>query len=540
MKNTIDMIKLIENHPLNRLPVNDNSVLVNKIKEKFPQEEQQLFIANFYCYLNYDTKKDFIIDLDNVWKWIGFERKGKAKELLVNNFKENEDYIVKNFDTVCAVSKNTNEVFASPSREAKIDEENRGGHNRETILLTIHCFKKLCLKTKTKKSDEIHDYYLSLENIINEVIYEQSEQLRNQLSIKNKEILTIKEKTLVSAYNEKPTVYIILVEENIVKFGFSNHLENRLNTHKREIGNHVSLNYVVESLYNREIETMIKQKLYNKIISKEYSGKLQTELLQLDQEYNIENFYNDILTYKESLSNNLSIVKLLEENERLKKENEELKGRVTVTKVIKEEKIPDNILLFLENFLKDKSGVLDISNDELYYVYSQFSGTSTESRKMFSDKLLQCQYITTSRITVDQNDENYVHGSDNRIGSKKIKVDLVKDWIAVEKNKVPVEKIKMISPKIKKRGDPEKYFDMFLEFFITKNMTIDSNELLMEYKKYILANKTCESDVYPDITFSRKISEKPFVKNIRTYGSERSRTTSRIIDYELFNKLLNF
>jgi uncharacterized protein YerC len=516
------MIKLIENHPLNKLPVNDNSTLVNKIKEKFPQEEQQLFIANFYCYLNYDTKKDFIIDLDNVWKWIGFERKGKAKELLVNNFKENEDYIAKE--------------LASPDGEASLQH---GGQNRETILLTIHCFKKLCLKTKTKKSDEIHDYYLSLENIINEVVYEQSEQLRNQLTIKNKEILTIKEKTLVSAYNEKPTVYIILVEENIVKFGFSNHLENRLGTHKREIGNHISLNYVIESLYNREIETMIKQKLYNKIISKEYSGKLQTELLQLDQEYNIEKFYNDVITYKESLSNSLSIVKLLEENEKLRKENEELRGKVTVTKVIKEEKIPENILTFLENFTLNKSGVIDISNDELYGIYSQFSGVDTESRKMFSDKLLYCPHITTSRITIDQNDENYVQGSDNRIGSKKIKVDLVKEWITVEKNKEPVEKIKVIENalKIKKRGDPEKYFDMFLKQFIIKDMTIDSNELLEKYKKYISTNKTCVNDVYPDTQFNRKMSEKPFVKNIRIYGENtRMRKTSRIIDFELFSK----
>lgn len=93
------------------------------------------------------------------------------------------------------------------------------------------------------------------------------------------------------------------------------------------------------------------------------------------------------------------------------------------------------------------------------------------------------------------------------------------------------------APKIKKRGDPEKYFDTFLEYFITENMTIDSNELLDEYKKYISTNKSCVSDVYPDIMFSRKISEKPFVKNIRiSVGNTRTRTTSRVIDYKLFSK----
>lgn len=126
----IDIIELVKNHPLNRLPANDNSILVNKIREKFPREEQQLFIANFYCYLNYDTRKDHVVDLDNIWKWLGFGKKSDCKSLLVNNFVENEDYIAKNFAAANSAAKNE-------------DEETRGGHNKETVLMTIKCFKKV-------------------------------------------------------------------------------------------------------------------------------------------------------------------------------------------------------------------------------------------------------------------------------------------------------------------------------------------------------------------------------------------------------------
>lgn len=523
----LDIVSLVNNNPLIKIDKDVDSKILSKIQETFSTEEQKLFVASFYVYNKYDTENDYVIELDKIWKWLGYNRVEECKRCLVKKFQENKHY---------KITKLAPQVSGASLQY--------GGQNKENVLMTIDCFKKLCIKSGTTKADEIHNYYIKMEKIIIELAKDESSQLRNQLQLKNKEILTIKEKTLVGAYDEKPTVYIILVEENIVKFGFSNHLENRLSTHKREIGSHVSLNYVVESLYNREIETMIKQKLYNKIISKEYSGKLQTELLHLDNEYTIENFYNDVISYKESLSNSLSLVKLLEENERLIKENEELKGKgKVITKVVKEEKIPnkipDSIMSFLENFILYKNGIVDISNDELYSIYSQFSGISTETRKMFSDKLLYCPHITTSRITIDQNDENYIQGSDNRIGSKKIKVDLVKDWIITEKNKEPIDKIKVIeySPKIKKRGDTEKYFDTFLEHFITRNMTIDSNELLEEYKKYISTNKTCASDVYPDFQFNRKISEKPFIKNIRiSTEKSRTRTTSRVIDYGLFSK----
>ena len=37
--------------------------------------QQKLFVSSFYCYLNYDKNKDFVIDLDNVWKWLGFSNK---------------------------------------------------------------------------------------------------------------------------------------------------------------------------------------------------------------------------------------------------------------------------------------------------------------------------------------------------------------------------------------------------------------------------------------------------------------------------------
>ena len=56
-----------------------------------------------------------------------------------------------------------------------------GGHLREDTFLTIRCFKKFCLKARTKKADEIHDYYLTLEETLQETVEEESSKLREEL-----------------------------------------------------------------------------------------------------------------------------------------------------------------------------------------------------------------------------------------------------------------------------------------------------------------------------------------------------------------------
>ena len=52
-----------------------NNKLLTKIKDNFNENEQQLFINKFYCCFNYDKINDFIINLDDIWNWLGFSQK---------------------------------------------------------------------------------------------------------------------------------------------------------------------------------------------------------------------------------------------------------------------------------------------------------------------------------------------------------------------------------------------------------------------------------------------------------------------------------
>jgi hypothetical protein len=145
--------------------------------------EQQMFVSSCYCYLNYNQTTDFVIDLDNIWKWLGFSVKAKAKTLLEKFFIYNTDYKMLLYDSAqqdCAVQEYN-------------EEKKHGGHNKETIMLTVKTFKLFCIKADTKKTQEIHEYFIKLEEILQQIIQEESNELKLQLENVKNEMMKIEE-----------------------------------------------------------------------------------------------------------------------------------------------------------------------------------------------------------------------------------------------------------------------------------------------------------------------------------------------------------
>ena len=172
---SIDIVNLIESNPITKLNGNYQSKLVLKVQQHFNNYEQQMFLASFYCYLKHDSKNDFVIDFDNVWNWLGFSTKQKSKELLTKIFIIDKDYkILLNLPVEQTFVK-----VATESSGAKTGT--RGGHNKEIIMLNVNTFKKFCLKAGTKKADEIHEYFIKLEEILQEVLIEEGNELKQQI-----------------------------------------------------------------------------------------------------------------------------------------------------------------------------------------------------------------------------------------------------------------------------------------------------------------------------------------------------------------------
>jgi hypothetical protein len=82
----LNIVELIESNPITKLSQDYNAKMLVKIKANFTDFEQQLFLSSFYCYLNYHPTNDFVIDLDDVWKWMGFNQKYNAEKAFGKNF----------------------------------------------------------------------------------------------------------------------------------------------------------------------------------------------------------------------------------------------------------------------------------------------------------------------------------------------------------------------------------------------------------------------------------------------------------------------
>ena len=337
---TINIVELIEKNPITKLSKDYNVKLLTKIKEQFTDFEQQLFLSSFYCYLNCDSKKDFVIDLDNVWKWIGFSYKHKAKILLEKNFIIDKDYKI-------SLKHQVKQNIASDASEEKKD--NRGGQNKETIMLNIDTFKKFCLKAGTKKADEIHDYYMKLEEIIHNVIQEECKELKILLEEKtnciDKEKEKLKEKTLLEQFPlNTQCIYIGLVDnktlgkpnskmyhETLIKFGQSNNLNERVKTHKKTYENFRLYNaFKVKNKI--EIENCIKKHstLKNRLRIVTIDDIAHRELIALDDEEftldKVEQLIKDVIKENEYNVENYNL--LLKKNDELQNEIYKLKDEI--------------------------------------------------------------------------------------------------------------------------------------------------------------------------------------------------------------------
>jgi phage anti-repressor protein len=395
---SFNIVGFIESNPVAKLSSTYNNKLLTKIRENFNETQQQLFISSFYTYLNYHPTNDFVIDLDDVWKWLGFQQKYHAKTCLEKNFVTERDY-----------------KMSLP----QLRERSKGGQNRQTILLNIKTFKLFCIKAGTTKANEIHEYFVKLEELLHETVNEEcaelKQQLENQVLISQNQQDILKENTLLKQFPANvQCVYYGKTEnkskngEPVIKFGCSNFLCDRVKSHKKTYDNFYLINaFRVDNC--QHIENAMK---YHPILEKmrrsiNIDNTRYTELLALNgMTYdNLDAIIKDIIKQIEYSPENYTT--LLNENEKLKKYVLSLKQRIEnlekkntlLDKLLNEEpssingarksevyegiQEPSETLDIQENLITFKKiRKFDKSNDGKYYindiVYDKLSGTREE------------------------------------------------------------------------------------------------------------------------------------------------------------------
>jgi len=391
MTASFDIVDLIENNPITKLSTTYQNKMLTKIKTKFTENEQQIFVASFYGFLNYDSKMDFVINLDDVWKWVGFSSKANSKHLLEKQFIIEKDY----------------KLLLTKLPEQTLQP--RGGHNKETIMLNIQTFKRFCVKAGTKKADEIHDYYIKLEETLQEVVHEESTELKLQLEKKSIELEKsektrekIREKTLLEQFGSNvQCVYYGVIDdlsdanEPLIKFGNSNNLRNRVLNHKETYANFRLVNaFKVEN--KMQIENAIKE--HPMFIERRRTitlkNKKYIELLNANELSfpTLDKTIKDIIMSIECNMENY--LKLLEENKRLKKQLESQDETNNINELVLLR--AENKHLKMENLKLQKGNKKRLCNPDVAATVATVNETEIENYSIIMNKLKKHNHIKSN------------------------------------------------------------------------------------------------------------------------------------------------
>jgi hypothetical protein len=446
----LNIVELIEKNPITKLSSVYNNKLLNKIKDNFTCFEQQLFVSSFYCYLNFNKTSDFIIDLDHIWKWLGFQQKINAKMLLEKYFKLDIDYKNLAFVTTKATLNNDNLVFPigkSNLNNQKLikdkQDEKWGGHNKQTILLTIKCFKSLCLKSQTKKANEIHEYYMKMEDILQEIVEEETNELKIQLEEKNNLLQSSKkekqkavEQTLINQFPiNTECIYFGTIDntnennEMLIKFGHTNNLHIRVLDHRKNYDNFI-LSEAFKVQNKVEIENLIKThpNIKKHMRSIEVNGKNKTEIIAYDTNIftinHITKYIKEIINSKTYSIDNFN--KLLKQNEDLLSENEKIKNQLyEYNKTIMEHAIEINIL---NDKLKEQEIKLQLFEKENQSVYQNPLLPEDDQTKKFNE-FINTMCIVRSDVEESSTNMEGAYRIWNKIKPKKATFHLFKTYL---------------------------------------------------------------------------------------------------------------
>ena len=209
------------------------------------------FIDDFYTIYDFNeyNNDDFIINIDVVAIWLE-SRKSRIKETLINTYNKNIDYKISKEKPNSKISKS----------------------NKEIILLTPDCFKRICLLSKTKKGEEVRTYFIELEKLIN--------NYKNYIiSGLNSTVKVLENNQKTVSINIKGVIYILKSPkdiEGIYRFGKTEDFKNRLANYNSANSDKMEVLFIFETKDITKIESCVISQI------KEYRYKKRKDFYEID------------------------------------------------------------------------------------------------------------------------------------------------------------------------------------------------------------------------------------------------------------------
>jgi prophage antirepressor-like protein/Fe-S-cluster formation regulator IscX/YfhJ len=221
------------------------------------------------------------------------------------------------------------------SKEKGVRKCDTLGGPQDIIFLSSHGVYRLLYSSKKKIAENFREW---VGDILDDIIFNQSKELQKQLE--NQKLLLEEQKhltkrevemTLKNSFNKRCLVYlikIILNDEIIYKFGYTDDIVTRLRAHKNQISEDIELVYCIESKDNKMLERLLIDYLeqYKFRIKRTINDKQQTELLKVND---IQMIKNKLIELNKDLENEkLLIIKLKNKIIDLENENVQLKQQL--------------------------------------------------------------------------------------------------------------------------------------------------------------------------------------------------------------------
>ena len=477
------------------LTLNSQSKMISLLTEEFTDKELQWYIANLYIYLNYHPNDEYPINLENVYKMLGFANKGNAMKTIKSNFIENDDYKIIKF------TKNLYEDKAAcTDGKAASSSKNLGGAglNREDVMLNVDTFKNLAMLVKTPEGTEIRKYYIKMENIHNKVVkmeiieqkliqettsklLKEKEQIieENKNELQSKELLIKKKDKELKQLAKKISLGWLYagITDNIngvSKVGISDEILKRIDGH---LSSNPGFKYVFsyQSKNNKLIEKCVKTLLEPFLTCK-------SEWFNIDSEdlIYIINFFIDLFDTNNGSEDPKMIIDYIQ---RLRSKN--------IIEKNSDEYVPDKIY---DEFFEEN---IDTLSDRMY------------RGKPIPPKLTFVQLQSEIEIWIKKNNYNIQIRNNNSNFLEKFKND-IKRYVKFKYNLVPtsinINDIKKqiassgnlgyIGIKLKKNQDTDNFFSNCIyknyynnNIILQENGKITTKELSHSFHDYLIENK---------------------------------------------------
>jgi len=270
---------------------------VKELLKHINYEFNELYFDKFWD----SIKENLSIYIDNnMLIWMGYncieikDSKKKYIILLKENFEEGNEYKIMNNKEFKDITLGT---------LMSLEKININTHNKTQHLIVSHdCFKQSLMMLRTNKAKEIKKYYIELEKIFkfyleyqNQYQQLQNQKMQDELQNKDNELKEINKNqsimsdSMILSYKGKTVLYIARIGPNLIKFGISNKIGTRNDTHKKNFELFEFI-YITICYNNLEVENSLKEyaKINNKLISKVINGHNYTELITIDNEFTID------------------------------------------------------------------------------------------------------------------------------------------------------------------------------------------------------------------------------------------------------------